>query len=114
MFIHWQKQMKLNSLYSNIAEEWDFSKRKSVGLFECISLMFPFHSLLGRGSSVMLEIRVTLSILFIHNPVMFSDSSKGPQAAVSWVWASIERHMGFSQAVVFLSELLVLAIFLLL
>lgn len=73
-----------------------------------------FHSLLGRGSSVMLEIRVTLSILFIHNPVMFSDSSKGPQTAVSWSLGFYRASMGFSQAVVFLSELLVLAIFLLL
>ena len=72
-----------------------------------------FYSLLGRGSSVMLEIRVALSILFIHNSVMFSDSSKGPQTAVSWRLASVRASMRFSEAVVFLSELLFLAIFLL-
>ena len=72
-----------------------------------------FYSLLGRGSSVMLEIRVALSILFIHNSVMFSDLSKGPQTAVSWRLASVRASMCFSEAVVFLSELLFLAIFLL-
>ena len=61
-----------------------------------------------------LEIRVSLSILFIHNSVMFSDSSKGPQTAVSWRLGFYRASMGFSQAVVFLSELLVFAIFLLL
>lgn len=72
-----------------------------------------FYSLLGRGSSVMLETRVALSILFIHNSVMFSDSSKGPQTVVSWRLASVRASMRFSEAVVFLSELLFLAIFLL-
>lgn len=59
----------------------------------CVS----FHSLLRRGSSVMLEVWVALSVLFMHNSVMFSDSSKGPQTAVSWNLGLLGRPWAFQK-----------------
>lgn len=53
---------------------------------------------------------MALPILFLHNSVMFSDSSKGLLLFAA-VWSSVRPFMGFSGAVVFLSELLFLAIF---
>lgn len=76
----------------------------------CVS----FHSLLGRGSSVMLEVWVALSVLFMHNSVMFSDFIKRAPNCCFLEFGLIRASMGFSEAVVFLSELLFLALFLLL
>lgn len=55
---------------------------------------------------------MALPILFLQNSLMFSDSSKGLLMLVA-VLASVRPFMGFSGAMVFLSELLFLAVFLL-
>lgn len=83
-----KNKWNFNSLYSNIAEEWDFSSESLLDSKNAYHLCFLSLDerkwCLDVEVQLMLEVWVALSVLFMHNSVMFSDSSKGPQTAVSW------------------------------
>lgn len=75
---HWQEQWKVNSLYSNTAEKVGFIQHSFLGSPRIhITYLSFILSLLDVVFHLFQRSWVALSILLLHNSVLFSDSSKG-------------------------------------